>query len=62
MQLPVQHEYFECPVVVEPEPVIKEFKEKTVESLSSEGESSTFKKRKISSWAKKNTRQRLNDD
>ncbi|KAJ8929046.1 hypothetical protein NQ314_018315 [Rhamnusium bicolor] len=53
LQLPVQQEYFECPVVAEPEPVVKEFKEKTVESLENFGASSSFKKRKIGSWAKK---------
>lgn len=62
LQLPVQQEYVDCPVVAEPEPAVKEFKEKTVDNLSSEGECSTFKKRKIGSWAKRNTRQRLNDD
>ncbi|KAJ8909597.1 hypothetical protein NQ315_005661 [Exocentrus adspersus] len=62
LQLPVQQEYIECPVVVEPEPFVKEFKEKTVDSLASMGECSSFKKRKISSLAKKNTRQRLDDD
>ncbi|XP_066137714.1 WW domain-binding protein 4-like isoform X2 [Euwallacea fornicatus] len=60
-QLPAQ-EYFECPIVVEPEPTVKEFKEKTVENIdASEGESS-FKKRKLSSMTKKNMRQRLDVD
>lgn len=62
LQLPLQQEYVECPVVAEPEPIVKEFKERTVESLLNEGECSGFKKRKIGSWAKRNTRQRLNDD
>lgn len=61
LQLPEQ-EYFECPVVAEPEPVVKEFKEKTVESLEDSGGGSTFKKRKIPSGAKRNTRQRLDND
>lgn len=58
-QLP-EEEYIEVPVEYEPEPEVKEFKEKTVESLGSG--SATFKKRKIGSGAKRNTRQRLDDD
>lgn len=66
LQLP-QQEYLDCPVVVEPEPVVKEFKEKTFNSLGdsdneSLGECSSFKKRKILSGAKRNTRKRLDDD
>ncbi|CAG9764764.1 unnamed protein product [Ceutorhynchus assimilis] len=68
LQLPQQDFYYpECPVVVEPEPQVREFKEKIVERLdlddesSSKGESS-FKKRKILGGAKRNTRQRLDDD
>lgn len=61
LQLPKQ-EYYECPVVAEPEPVVKEFKEKTFESLEGTKEESTFKKRKIISGAKRNTRQRLDLD
>ncbi|KAJ8981656.1 hypothetical protein NQ317_000884 [Molorchus minor] len=62
LQLPTQQEYVECPIVIEPEPVVKEFKEKAVTSLDNTGESSSFKKRKIVSGAKKNSRQRINDD
>lgn len=59
MQLP-QQEYFDVPVVVEPEPVVKEFKEKVIESIG--GTDTGFKKRKIGAGAKRNTRQRLDDD
>lgn len=64
LQLPQQETYFEPPVEYEPEPVVKEFKEKTVESLKddeTQGESS-FKKRKLNTGAKRNVRQRLDDD
>nr|CAH7754665.1 unnamed protein product [Callosobruchus chinensis] len=64
LQLPEQ-EYYQPPVVVQqqdPEPVQKEFKEKTIESLEGAGECSTFKKRKFGSGAKRNTRQRLDND
>ncbi|XP_076251422.1 WW domain-binding protein 4-like isoform X2 [Rhynchophorus ferrugineus] len=63
LQLP-QQEYFDCPVVVEsePEPVVKEFKEKTLECLDEGGSDTSFKKRKIPSGAKRNTRQRLDVD
>jgi hypothetical protein len=61
LQLPYQEqEYVEIPIEIEPEPVVKEFKEKVVESLGN-GETS-FKKRKIVGGAKRNTRQRLDDD
>lgn len=60
LQLPEQA-YFEAPIVAEPEPVVvKEFKEKVIESI--EGTETGFKKRKIGSGAKRNTRQRLDDD
>lgn len=59
LQLPKQ-EYFEPPVVAEPEPIVKEFKEKVIESI--EGTETGFKKRKLGSGAKRNTRQRLDDD
>lgn len=60
LQLP-QQQYFEAPVVVaEPEPVVKEFKEKVIESIG--GSDTSFKKRKIGAGAKRNTRQRLDDD
>lgn len=59
LQLP-QTEYFEVPVAVEPEPVVKEFKEKVIGSI--EGFETGFKKRKIGTGAKRNTRQRLDDD
>nr|XP_023027127.1 WW domain-binding protein 4 [Leptinotarsa decemlineata] len=62
LQLPVLQEQFECPVVYEPEPVKKEFKERTVESLDTCEQSSTFKKRKIISGALRNTRKRLEED
>lgn len=64
LQLPVQPEpYYEQEVPeYEPEPVVKEFKEKAVESLAKEGGESSFKKRKINAGAKRNTRQRLDDD
>ncbi|KAG5887495.1 hypothetical protein JTB14_023681 [Gonioctena quinquepunctata] len=62
LQLPVQQDYFECPVAYEAEPVEKEFKEKTVENLETVEQCSSFKKRKIISGAKRNTRQRLGDD
>lgn len=62
LQLP-QQDYYDCPIVVEPEPVVKEFKEKTIESLdTSIKEESSFKKRKIPSVSKRNMRQRLDDD
>ncbi|CAH1985924.1 unnamed protein product [Acanthoscelides obtectus] len=65
LQLPEQ-QYYQPPVVVQqqdPEPVKKEFKEKTVECLEGTGECSTaFKKRKIGSGVKRNTRQRLDND
>lgn len=56
-----EQKYFDCPVVVdiEPEPVVREFKEKIVECLDDEGTTTSFKKRKIPSGAKRNTRQRL---
>ncbi|CAH1154245.1 unnamed protein product [Phaedon cochleariae] len=62
LQLPARHDQFECPVVYEPEPIAKEFKEKTVESLETFGECSKFKKRKVVAGAKRNTRQRMDDD
>lgn len=61
LQLP-QQDYYDCPIVVEPEPVVKEFKEKTIESLASLEEESSFKKRKMPSVSKRNMRQRLDDD
>ncbi|CAH1109906.1 unnamed protein product [Psylliodes chrysocephalus] len=61
LQLPVQQEYFECPIQYEPEPVKREFKEKTIESLDVYGQSS-FKKRKKIIGSNRNTRQRLDDD
>ncbi|XP_044754573.1 WW domain-binding protein 4-like isoform X2 [Coccinella septempunctata] len=60
LQLPEQ-EYYECPIVYEPEPIVKEFKEKTVESLGNETGETTFKKRKINFGNRKNARQRLED-
>lgn len=59
LQLP-QQEYYEVPVVAEPEPVVKEFKERVVDSI--EGTDTAFKKRKIGAAAKRNTRRRLDDD
>lgn len=62
LQLPKQ-QYFEVPVVVSapaPEPVVKEFKEKVIEGIG--GTDTGFKKRKIGAGAKRNTRQRLDDD
>lgn len=61
-QLPVQ-EFYDYPVVPEPEPepVVKEFKEKTVETIVEFGECSKFKKRKIIGGTKRNIRQRLDD-
>lgn len=59
LQLP-QQQYFEVPIVAEPEPVVKEFKEKVIESIG--GTETSFKKRKIGAGAKRNTRQRLDDD
>lgn len=47
-------------MVAEPEPVVKEFKEKVVDSIG--GADTAFKKRKIGAAAKRNTRQRLDDD
>lgn len=44
----------------EPEPVQKEFKIKTVSNL--DGGETSFKKRKVVGGAKRNTRQRLDDD
>ncbi|XP_057651779.1 WW domain-binding protein 4 [Diorhabda carinulata] len=61
LQLPVQNDYFEAPVVYEPEEIKKEFKEKTIESLDDFGPSS-FKKRKMISGAKKNMRKRIDDE
>lgn len=55
-----QQEYFEPPIVAEPEPVVKEFKEKVIASI--EGTETGFKKRKIGAGAKRNTRQRLDVD
>ncbi|KAI4460993.1 hypothetical protein MML48_5g00019476 [Holotrichia oblita] len=62
LQLPKQEyeEYYEIPAFQEIEPKPKEFKEKIVESLG-EGKAA-FKKRKFMSGAKRNTRQRLEDD
>ncbi|KRT86931.1 hypothetical protein AMK59_2021 [Oryctes borbonicus] len=62
LQLPKQEyeEYYEIPAFTEIEPPPKEFKEKTVESLG-EG-TATFKRRKIVSGAKRNTRQRLDEN
>ncbi|XP_030759808.1 WW domain-binding protein 4 [Sitophilus oryzae] len=62
LQLPEQPEYLDCPVVVEPEPVVKEFKEKVIESVGNDQGPSSFKKRKFSAGAKRNTRQRLDVD
>lgn len=59
LQLP-QQEYFEQPILAEPEPVVKEFKEKVIGSI--EGSETGFKKRKMGSASKRNTRQRLDDD
>lgn len=60
-QLPEQ-EYYEAPIIYEPEPLVREFKEKTVESLGeSSGECTTFKKRKANFSNRKNARQRLED-
>ncbi|XP_971546.2 WW domain-binding protein 4 isoform X2 [Tribolium castaneum] len=63
LQLPVQDYYYEEPVVqYEPEAPVKEFKEKTVESLGGESSETGFKKRKFGGAAKRNVRQRLDDD
>ncbi|KAL1491058.1 hypothetical protein ABEB36_011711 [Hypothenemus hampei] len=63
LQLPEQSiENYECPVLVEPEPEIKEFKEKTVENLDTFEESGSFKKRKVVFGPKRNIRQRLDVD
>ncbi|XP_060529693.1 WW domain-binding protein 4-like isoform X2 [Cylas formicarius] len=59
-QLPPPQEFIEIPIVTEPEPVIHEFKQKTIERLT-HGET-VFKKRKVPTGAKKNTRQKLDDD
>ncbi|XP_045474326.1 WW domain-binding protein 4-like isoform X2 [Harmonia axyridis] len=59
-QLPEQ-EYYEPPIVYEQEPIVKEFKEKKVESLENVVGETTFKKRKINFGNKKNARQRLED-
>lgn len=48
-------------MVAEPEPVVKEFKEKAIEGKI-DGTDTGFKKRKIGAGAKRNTRQRLDDD
>lgn len=61
LQLP-QQDYYDCPIVVEPEPVVKEFKEKTIESLGASKEEGSFKKRKVPSVSKRNMRQRLDND
>ncbi|CAH0554614.1 unnamed protein product, partial [Brassicogethes aeneus] len=60
LDLPPQNDYYVPVIEVEPEPVVKEFKEKTVSSL--EGGETSFKKRKIPGGAKRNTRQRVDDD
>ncbi|CAG9858908.1 unnamed protein product [Phyllotreta striolata] len=61
LQLPVvQEEWTECPVQYEPEPIKKEFKEKTVENIDDCGPAS-FKKRKKFGGGR-NVRQRLDDD
>nr|CAI5864858.1 unnamed protein product [Callosobruchus analis] len=62
LQLPGQEHYLPPIVVQQPELVQKEFKEKTVERIEDTGECSTFKKRKIGPGAKRNTRQRLDND
>lgn len=62
LQLPQQALEFEVPVIPEPEPepAPREFKEKVVESLGSGN--TEFKKRKIGAVARRNTRQRLDDE
>nr|AEE63621.1 unknown [Dendroctonus ponderosae] len=62
-QLP-QQPHFEGPVVeAEPEPQVKEFREKTLDRLEEGvGESGGFKRRKIQGGPKRNMRQRLEDD
>ncbi|KAK9876912.1 hypothetical protein WA026_015948 [Henosepilachna vigintioctopunctata] len=60
-QLPEQ-EYYEPPVSYEPEPVVREFKEKIIASIDGLPGESTFKKRKIISGNKKHARQRLDND
>lgn len=62
LQLPKQEyeEYYEIPTFQEVEPKPREFKEKIVESLG-EGKAA-FKKRKFMLGAKRNTRQRVEDE
>lgn len=63
-QLPQQEPQYELPDIPEeePTPAPREFKEKTVESLESEGGSSSFKKRRFGAGNRRNVRQRLDDD
>jgi len=62
LQLPVQPYEYPAVVAPDPEPPIKQFKEKTVESIAEFGECSKFKKRKILGGAKKNSRQRMDNE
>lgn len=61
-QLPAQEYYEEPPVQYEPEEPVKEFKEKVVDSLGGNSGQASFKKRKFAGAAKRNVRQRLDDD
>lgn len=64
MELPeVNNYYVQVVSEMEPEPPVKKFKEKVIESLANDEETaavpSTFKKRKV---PRGNTRKRLDDD
>lgn len=64
LQLP-QVPHYECAVVAaEPEPQVREFKEKTVERLEeSDGEGGGgFKRRRVPAGPKRNMRQRLEEE
>lgn len=62
LQLPEQT-YVTPTIAVITEPPEKKFKEKTMTSVDEpEASSVAFKKRKINNTAKRNTRQRLDDD
>lgn len=61
LQLPITHEPKYVPTVsAEPEPVMRQFKEKTVVSLDDTSVPDSFKKRKFAN--KRNVRQRLDED
>lgn len=62
LQLP-EPEYYELPIIPEPEvqQPVREFKEKIVESLEGNYGETSFKKRKLNFFNKKNARQRLDE-